>query len=108
MRGRSLVFSLVFGVVYTICFYFTSPANPNWALFRFYPSYSQFSIAPLGREAGPAILWYGWMGYALLAGLAAAFIVPPRLSAKLSPTVVWVATAALLLAITVYERTWFL
>jgi hypothetical protein len=98
----ALVFSSLFGIVYTICFY------NNWALFRFYPAYSQFSMAALGPEAGPAILWYGWLAYALIISGAVALLVPRALAAKLSPGLVWGIGVAVLLVIVFYERIWFL
>jgi hypothetical protein len=98
----ALVFSSLFGIVYTICFY------NNWALFRFYPAYSRFSLGPLGPEAGPAILWYGWLAYALIISGAVALIVPRALAAKLSPGLVWGIGLAVLLVIVFYERIWFL
>ncbi len=104
MQGRpsALVFSTVFGLVYTVCFY------RNWALFRFYPAYSQFSLGPLGPEAGPAILWYGWIGWAVLISAGAAVLVPRRLAERVGPTVVWATGAAVLLGILIYERRWFI
>ncbi len=98
---RALVFSLCYGLVYIVCFYF------NWTLFRFYPAYTQFSLSPLGPEAGPAINWYGWMAYALIASVAVTVVVPRSLAAKLSPTIVWGISAAVLAGIMIYERTWF-
>lgn len=100
-RSASLVFSMVFGVAYVVCFYF------NWALFRFYPAYSQFSFAPLGPEAGPAILWYGWMGWAAGVAAVAALVVPRRVADEVPPGAVWGIGAAVLAVIAVYERTWF-
>jgi hypothetical protein len=99
--SAALVFSVVFGLAYGACFYF------NWALFRFYPAYSQFSIAALGPEAGPAILWYGWMAWAAVVAAVVALVVPRQLADRLSPAVVWMTGAATLVAIAVYERTWF-
>ena len=97
-----LVFSTLFGVVYTVCFY------NNWALFRFYPAYAQFSFAPLGREAGPAILWYGWLAWALIISAITALIVPRALAAKIAPSLVWGIGVFMLVVITVLLRAWFI
>ena len=97
-----LVFSTLFGIVYTVCFY------NNWALFRYYPAYSQFSMTALGPEAGPAILWYGWLAYALIVSAVVAIVVPRAVAAKLSPTVVWSVGLAVLMVIVVLLRTWFI
>jgi hypothetical protein len=101
-RPSFLVFSTVFGVAYTVCFYY------NWALFRFYPAYSQFSLGALGPDAGPAILWYGWIALAFVVAAAVALVVPTRVAERISPTVVWGVTAAVLIGIAIYERRWFL
>ena len=104
MRGSpsSLVFSMLFGIVYTICFY------NNWALFRYYPAFSRFSLTPLGQDAGPAILWYGWVANALIVSGVVALLVPRALAAKLSPTVVWRVGAGMLVVIVFLLRTWFI
>jgi hypothetical protein len=97
-----LVFSLVFGVVYTICF------ENVWALFRFYPAYNRFSLTALGPEAGPAILWYGWLANACIVSAAIALVVPRALAAKVSPTLVWGVGVAVLVVIAFLLRTWFI
>lgn len=98
----ALIFSMCFGVAYVVCFYF------NWALFRFYPAYNQFSIRPLGPEAGPFILWYGWMAWAFIFSAAMALIIPRSLAARVNPGLVWGISAALLVAIMWYEKRWFI
>jgi hypothetical protein len=97
-----LIFSMIFSIVYTICFYY------NWALFRYYPAYAQFSLGPLGPEAGPAITWYGWIGWSVVVAGVVALIVPRRVAERISPTLVWGVGAAVLIGIAVYERRWFL
>jgi len=99
---KSLVFTMCFGLVYMVCFYF------NWALFRFYPSYTQFSIGPLGPEAGPVIMWYGWMAWAFVVSLVAALVVPKTVAARLNPTLVWGISAAVLAGTMWYEKRWFI
>jgi hypothetical protein len=97
-----LVFSAVFGVAYTFFVY------NNLALVRFYPAYSQFVIAPLGPEAGPAILWYGWLANALIVSLVAALVVPRVLAAKVTPALVSGVGVAVLVVIVFLLRTWFI
>ena len=105
MIGRSpalQVFSMLSGVAYTACFYY------NWPLFRYYPAVEQFTLGPLGPDAGPAILWYGWLATAFLGSALVALVVPRRAAEKLSPRFVWIAAAVVLIGITIYEKSWFI
>ena len=96
------IFSMLFGVVYTICFYY------NWALFRYYPVLGQwYRASQPPAEAGPAILWYGWLAEAFVISLVISLAVPRKLAARISADAAWIVPAALILAIIVYERRWF-
>ena len=53
-----------FGIVYLTCFYM------DWAPFRYYPDARTFHLK-ITPQAGPAILWYGWV-------TAAAFVSDTR------------------------------
>ena len=99
---KLLVFTMFFGLVYMICFYF------NWGLFRFYPAYTQFSFDPLGPEAGPVIMWYGWMGNAFIVATALALLTPRSIAMKLNPTLVWGISAVVLIGTLWYEKRWFI
>ena len=100
-HGRTSVFSLIFGTVYTLAFYF------NWPLFRFYPLVGEFHVGDPGKEAGPPILWYGWLAAAALVALPVAFAIPRRWSNRLSPTWSWLMPALLVLMVLIYEKRWF-
>ncbi len=99
--GRVAVFSIVFIIVYTVCFYF------NFALFKYYPLVSQFHIDAQPKTAGPPIAWYGWIAVALLAALPLAFIVPRRWSNRISPMAAWLIPTLVLVAVLIYEKRWF-
>ena len=104
------VFSIVFGVVYTLCFYLQSvyPLSPWWAPFRYYPSIEEWHLERQPPEtAGPAILWYAWLAEAFLASVVIALVVPRKLADRVPHASVWVLPAALIVAILVYEKRWF-
>jgi len=103
MRSRpgAMIFSLVASVVYTLAYYF------DWSLFRYYLDDNSIHFDAQGAEAGPPILWYGWLATAALAGVVAGLIVPKRVAARLSPDLVWLLTAALIFAALMYEKRWF-
>ena len=86
--------------VYTLASYF------DWPLLRYYPVAGRFSfVAETGL--GFAMLWYGWVATAILAGAAAAFLVPRRWSDRLPPDLCWMMLVASLLAAMIYEKRWF-
>jgi hypothetical protein len=69
------VFSLVFGVVYTIAI------TGNYPLFRYYPAVERFSLTDLAdKTLGPAMSWFGWMGWAFVIAVVAAAIVPRKVA----------------------------
>ncbi len=71
-QPRAMIFSLVASLTYTLAYYF------DWSRFQYYLAVNRFHFSPQGAEAGPPILWYGWLGTACLAGALPAFIVPQR------------------------------
>jgi hypothetical protein len=89
------VFSIVFGVIYTVCFYFNSvyPLSSWWAPIRYYPAIEQWHFERQPPDtAGPAILWYAWLAEALIASLVISLIVPRKVADRIS---------------LVYEKRWF-
>jgi len=99
--ARLMMFSLTACIVYTLAYYF------DWSLFRYYLGTGTVELsAP--AAAGPPILWYGWLATALLAGAAAAFLVPRQVLARLSPELIWLVPVIALLAALMYELRWFL
>ena len=102
-NARLVVFSLVSTVVYVLAY------NFGWQAFRFYPALNRVSLDPLpAKESGPAMMYYGWMGTALIAGLVVALIVPNKYAAKLPSAVAWVVPLLLVAFTLVYEKHWFL
>jgi hypothetical protein len=100
-HGRFSIFSILFGIVYTLAFFFDE------ALFRYYPLVGQFHIAAQSKQAGPPIAWYGWLATALLISLPLSLIVPRKLADRLSPTWAGLIPAALIFLVLIYEKRWF-
>src|SRR2546425_12247416 len=96
-----IVFSIVFGIVYSLCFYY------NWPLFAYYPQVNEFHLATQIEANGPPILWYGWMATAGLVSAAIAVLVPRGVVARLWHGWAWVGPAGAAVAIVVYETRWF-
>jgi hypothetical protein len=94
------IFTLLFGAVYTVCFYV------DLALFRYYPETREFHWQ-MTDNVGPAILWYGWLAVAALISAAVALMVPPRWADRIWPGCVWLVPVAAVAVILVYEVRWF-
>jgi hypothetical protein len=100
-HGRISIFSIAFGIVYTLAFFF------NVAAFKYYPLVHQFHIADQPKAAGPPISWYGWIAVALLVSVPLSLLVPRRLADRLSPIWAGLIPAALVLIVLIYEKRWF-
>lgn len=97
------VFSLVFGLVYTVAHLLAMP------LWRYYPLVDKFSMTDLVDLAnGPSMNWYGWLSYAAIAGVIAAVVVPKRIDLKIPAAVFYVLPFVILLCGIYTERQWFL
>ena len=94
------IFSILFGIVYLTCFYM------DWAPFRYYPDARAIYLRP-HPQAGPAILWYGWLTAAAVVSAAIAFAVPRRLTERLGPGWAWMVPLLTIIGILIYERRWF-
>ena len=94
------IFTLVFGVTYTVCFYV------DIALFRYYPETGEFHWR-MTADAGPPILWYGWLAVASLVSSAVAVLVPTRWADRLWSGWVWLVPAIVVVVILIYETRWF-
>ena len=102
VRERLPVFSIAAGIAYTLAYYF------DWSLFRYYIMENRFHLTEQPDAAGPPILWYGWLATAVLAGIVAAAIVPPRLAARLPADLLWLMPVVLMVAALMYEKRWFM
>ena len=101
--GRAMMFSITFGVVYTLCFYY------NWPLFAYYPQVNEAHFSSeLIDTAGPPILWYGWLATSALVSAAVAISVPRSVSDRLWHGWAWIVPAGVVVAILIYEKRWFL
>jgi hypothetical protein len=111
---RYTVFSLVSTIVYVIAYY---TPKPQLQAFRYYPLLNKISLDALpAKESGPAMLYYGWMATALIAGLVVALIVevilrligPAKITVKPPAFLGWVVPLLLVAATLIYEKHWFL
>ena len=98
--SRLPIFSIVFGVLYLVAFYY------DLALFRYYPEVRQFHWLR-NDGLGGVILWYGWIATAGLASAAIAFAVPRNMAERLWPGWAWIIPTAVVVAMLIYERRWF-
>ena len=99
-EARITIFSIMFAVLYMVSFYY------DLALFRYYPEVSQFHFLR-NDGLGVVILWYGWIVTSALASAAIAFAVPRSLAERLSPRWAWIIPTAIVVAMLIYERRWF-
>jgi len=96
------VFSLVFGLVYTYTVGWHVP------LFRYYPAVERFSLTDLAdKTLGPAMSWFGWMGWAFVIALVAAAIVPRKFADKIPGWAFAVVCVAMAAAGWHREAEWF-
>jgi hypothetical protein len=101
MNGSRLtIFSIIFGVIYMVAFYY------DLALFRYYPEVREFHWLR-HDNLGVVILWYGWIATSTLASAAIAFAVPKSLADRLWPGWAWIIPMAVVVAMLIYERRWF-
>lgn len=100
-RGRLLVFSLAASVAYTLAYYF------NWALLVYYPAVNELHLSRQGGVDGIPILWYGWLGTAVIAGVIASTVVPRRWLRRLSFDLSWIIAVVMIVAALTYEKRWF-
>ena len=97
-----MTFSIAAALAYTLAYYF------DWSLFQYYLDEGRFHFAAQPSSAGPPILWYGWLGTAVLAGGVLALAVPKGLTARLPSDLVWLVPMVLMIAAVMYELRWFL
>lgn len=96
------VFSLVFGVVYTITI------TGNYPLFRYYPAVGRFSWTDLAdKSLGPAMSWFGWMAWAFVIAVVLAAIVPRKLADRIPAGVFWLVPLAIFAGGFYREQEWF-
>jgi hypothetical protein len=95
------VFSLVFGLIYMACFFYTV------APVRYYPLQGRFFLEAQPDTAGPPILWYGWLLSAAVASAVLSVMLPPRLVARVWHGWFWVVPALTVVGIFIYERRYF-
>lgn len=100
MSGRANVFSLVGVIAYSLAYYF------NISVFQYYPQSGKVSIHPLSN-AGLTIFWYGWVAFAIIAGVIAMFILPQRWLYRVPRDLTWIVLILAIFAALIYEQRWF-
>jgi len=97
------VFALVGAIGYVLAYTF------NWPAFAYYPLIKQFHLThDLPKNAGPAMLYYGWIATAAIAAVILAFLVPKSIAAKLPPALGWIVPILLVIYTCIYDRNWFI
>jgi hypothetical protein len=99
MTSRARLFSIVAVMAYTAAYYF------NWPQLRYYVGAGFDLTSP--PPGGKIIFWYGWLGAAILAGAAAAFLTPEKLRRRLPADLGWMVPIAMVIAAILYEKRWF-
>jgi hypothetical protein len=96
------VFTLVFGICYSISVYV------NYPLFRYYPLVERFSLRDLAdKTLGPAMNWYGWIAIAAIPALLLAAAIPKRVGDRIPAVAFWLVPLIMFGAGWYRERTWF-
>lgn len=101
MTGRATIFSLTGVIAYSAAYYINLP------LFRYYPLSGEFSFYPRAN-AGFAIFWYGWIGFAVAMGSIAMFALPKSLLNRVPADLSWIGLIFAIFATLIYEQRWFL
>jgi hypothetical protein len=95
-------FTVVSGLAYAAIIYF------NWPMFRYYPLVKLFSLTDIpGQANGPAMLWYGWIAWSVVAGLVGGLILRPRLMDKVPNLIYWLVPFVMFAAGFYREQDWF-
>ena len=101
----AIVFTVVFSIAYVIAVW------KNYALFTYHPVPSTITPGVVKPYDGPAMYWYGWMATAAVAALAAcliAYVVPERVSNRVSSGWSWIVPLGVLLFFAYLLRGYFL
>jgi len=105
--GRLLpLFSLAFALCYGYA------ASVHLEIFIYYPAIDDWTRAtkPLA-EAGPPMLWYGWIAFGSVGGLLAMLAglgLPRRLERSVWPALSWMSAFGVALVQIWLARAWFL
>ncbi|MBI4693617.1 MAG: hypothetical protein HY749_06320 [Gammaproteobacteria bacterium] len=80
--------------------------------FSYYPALQHFSLTALSAaDAGPPILWYGWIAFGCAGGVGAATIalaMPRRWQHDLWPVASWLMPIAATVVLIYHARVWFM
>lgn len=99
----------LFSAGFAICYGLAEPFQLY--LFTYYPAIGEFAVrARPAAEAGPPILWYGWIAFGVLGGLVAAILgvaLPRRWDRRVWPAASWLAPVVSSLLLIYLARVWF-
>jgi hypothetical protein len=88
-RTFATVFAIATPVIYVIC------EMANWPLFTYHPGTNRIDLgwAPMVRDEGPAMHWYGWTATTLLGAAALGLLaakLPESMTRKIPLALVWI------------------
>jgi hypothetical protein len=96
------IFAIAFSITYAAAYWFNLP------LFIYYPEHN---IATWGttvlKNAGPGMVWYGFMADSLIVATLLALLVPDRLADRLFRNYVWLFPVAAMLVCVYLLRVFF-
>ena len=102
-RLASPVFTVAFCCTYALVFAL------NWPLFLYYPLHGDFVWGwRVLQGQGPAIVWYGFMADAVIAGLVASVCLPSRAVASRLRNYLWLFPCAAMLVCVFLLRHFFI
>ena len=100
---RCVVFTGAFCIVYAAVY---APRIPT---LLYYPRRGEFHFAPLeaGEGMTPVMMWYGWVGTAILGALVIALLLPQSWARRAWLTFSWIAPILVLTFVVYHESRWF-
>ena len=103
LRFGPVTFAIAFCCTYAAAYWFNLP------LFVYYPVRGLFTWGTvILKNAGPGMVWYGFMADSLIVATLLALIIPDRLPDRLFRNFVWVFPCAAMLVCVYLLRPFFL
>lgn len=106
MTGRLLP---LFSTAFALCYGYAAAAHLQ--LFIYYPALGEVTTTTRSAaEAGPPMLWYGWIAFGGAGGLLAmlvGLVLPRSLDRSVWPALSWAAPFVVAILHVYLARTWF-